>query len=1073
MQTERADVKKLLEKEYGLEKVKNSIPGFFLRNAKFSWIVYTGVVLLGISSLTVIPIELQPEISFPSAIVNVIYPGAAPEYVEELVTTKIEDAVENLDEVDEYTSTAGNGFSSTFIQFEESADATEKVNELKTEIDKIKGDLPDGAEDPNVTEFDVTGEPILIVNVLGENYSQKELRDIADILKDKISAVAGISKVTVSGGHERAFNIVVDLRKLEHFGLNMSDLASALSLNNMNLPIGNLDIGEFYYAVTQEGEYENMADILTSPITLRSGQIIQVRDVAKVEDSVEETYGASYFGRPQAGILESVSLSIYKKSGGNIIEAANGAKDLIEEASQNGTIPADIETTVSLDYSKFISDDISNLSQSGLMTLVVVFLVLLFVGYKEAIISAISVPISFLATFAVLNVMGYTLNNITLFSLILALGLLVDTSIVVVEGCHHYVTKGYSGYKAALLALRDYKASVISGTLTTVAAFAPMMFMKGIVGQFIRVVPLTVSLVLISALFIALTFNTLLASKILKPSPEKKRKERSKCGMYCLYKKFLEQALLKKSLRWSFLAGIIGLFIISLFVIAPRMQVEFFPQSDLDFFSISIEAPQDVSLEITLEAAQKVEEILLEIPDIESFTMNVGAASFGSTHTASSFVTLKEERELTQNEIAEIVKGKVQEITGVKVVVEQANMGPPVARPINIRLLGNDFLQLEQVSRQIVEEIKDIPGVSDPDTDVRYGAGEFTIRVDKEKAIKKGLAAIQVAQNLRYALHGSEATTIRREGEEISLILKAQDDQVETVSDIKKIAIINPMGEKVRVRDIAEVQFDASVSELNHRDGRKIVETYSYVTGQNEQGKDFTAAEVLSAIQEQLETICLPSELQDRNIQNWQQQADNYKRENKLGQYCVNEEITVEFGGEEEMSAESFDSLGQAVIIGIILIIAILVFQFNSYIQPAIVMTAIPLGLIGVFPGLWLLGINLSFPSFIGIASLSGIAVNDAIILVSKMNQNRQEGKPLMESIVNAGIARWKPILITTTTTAIGLFPLVFVDIFYAAISWAIIFGIYTATLLSMFVIPMLYYMTLPRKIKKTLVISV
>jgi len=1063
--------------ELNLKKIENSIPGFFLRHSKFSWMLFLMAFLMGIMSVFSIRVEFQPSIKFPMIIITTPYMGASPEDVESLVTEEIEDAIANIDDVKQYTSTSTQGMSMVRVEFFDGVDVVEKINEVKTELDKIKTDLPEDGDSFTVFDMDVNDKPIITLNVLGDSkYTQRDLYIFGETVQKSLEDLKEVSKVEIYGGQERAFEIKIDPQKLDIHKINISQVVSALKNYNINIPIGSLKIKDYYYSIRQEGKFNTISDIANIPIVQSPNRpAILIKDVASVIDGGKDMYSISKLGRKDEGIQTAITLAVYKKEGQSILTFSDNVLEKIENVEG---LPSDVETFIVQNLSEYTREDLENLSNSGLMTLIVIFIVLLSVGFKEAIITTLSVPLSFAITFIVLNALGYSLNNVTLFSLILSLGLLVDTAIVVVEGCHEYVTKGYSGYKSALLSLKDFKSSLLAGTFTTVSAFFPMFFMGGKVGQFISIIPLTVTIVLITSLCVALTFNTLLASNILKPNKKKKVR---KSIVVLIYKVFMKKILKNKSTRWIVFTFSLLAICISIFVVKPQLQTSFFPQEDEDYFSIKIEGPSNIELDYMIEATEKVEDILLKNEFVESFSVDIGGSSSGNTHNSFftvSMITDRKDLNGKQVHIIDVVNMMDKDlsgITGVKINVEKPNMGPPVSHPISFYLIGNDFEELELNAKELVRKIENIEGVHNPDTDIRYGAGEFTFNIDREEALKKGFLPVQIAQDLRTIINGNIATTVRVDGQEVDVVVKVEDDEINSISDLENIVLTSKTGVKFKVRDIAEVHLGTSLTGISHRDGKKVVEVYSFIKGKNERGESLTSDAILKNIMKVISVECLPKELREKPtnkalVSDFEDRILDYRFENHLNEICISDSIEVQFGGDKDEMSESMGSLLNAVIFGLMGILAILVLQFNSFRQPLIVLYTIPLSLIGVFPGLLLVGVTLSIPTWIGVAALTGIVVNDAIILVTRINQKISSCKgSIVDCLVSASVSRWKPIMITTITTAVGIFPLVFIGEFYACLGWAIIFGLLAASVLTVVVIPVLYVMSMPKKYKERL----
>jgi len=751
--------------------------------------------------------------------------------------------------------------------------------------------------------------------------------------------------------------------------------------------------------------------------------------------------------------LPSVTLSIKKAMGGNIIELVDKVNQTIKEA--RGTyLPESIEVEVLLDLAKFIRDDIRNLSVSGLQTVFIILILLyIFIGGREAIIASLAVPFSFLITFIFLSFGGYTLNFLSLFSLILALGILIDTAVVIIERMNVYIrTDKKKPQEAALLTVKEFQWPLIVGTLTTVFAFVPMLLMSGIMGQYMRFIPITVTIVLLSSLFVGLGLIPALAARRLNVHfITSWIGKRNLFGFFdsfrhrfCVnvfdsltekYKGVLSRLLTDKKRQRRFVVSVILLFFLSLALpITGLLKMNMFPNEDVEYFFIQVKKPIGTQLEETLSITDQIEESLLLDENIKSYTVSVGQPLFfggRGDNVAEIMIILrdKEEREIRSPDLADNFQKLFDETIDAEVSVMQMGSGPPSASPVDIGIRGGNLKELETLTLELKEILKDVPGTTNVKTTIDESKGEFVIELDRAKAQLFGISTVQLAQVLRNAVQGTEATVIRTQGEEIDVIVKyaldplidGEKTNVATINTLESLTIATPQG-GVPLGTFTNVSLKASRPTIRHEDGQRSFR----LTGYTE--PDVTPLEIISAFQREVETLNIP------------------------------QDVELAYGGEQEDLEQSYNDLFRAMILAVFLIAGILILQFRSYRQPLFILTTIPLSFIGVFPGLILIGSPLTLPAIIGIVALAGIVVNNGIILVDMINRNRINRMNRSEAIVNACIVRIRPIVLTTITTIVGILPITFSSELWSSLGFAIIFGLMISAGLTLFVVPFLYF---------------
>ena len=1029
------------------------ISGFFLKHTKFTYVLMFGILLLGLMAIITIPKESEPEVKIPIAVVNAIYPGASAEDVERLVTDKIEDKILGLSGLDIVNSTSREAVSSVVVEFGADEDLDDSIRKLRDKVDDAKSDLPDEVNNVKVVEISMSNKPVMYLTLSGP-YSIHQLKQYGEELADNIKKISKVSEVVVVGGQDREINILVDKKKLDLYKISLSQVVSAISLADANLPVGAIQTDNFKYNIRFKADITEPEEIERLPITNLGNSLILVKDIATVINGYEEKKSISELSINGEKAQTSVSLQVSKETGGNII---NMSKE-IREVGANLTkeFPEGVEIDYTIDMATYIKRDLLNLSKNGLTTVLIVFIILLlFLGWKEAIVASLGIPLTFLFTFFAISSIGYTLNFMTLFGLILSLGILVDTTIVMTEGIHQNVKKGIPVIQAALRTLVEYRLPLISGTLTTVSAFVPLLFMSGIMGEYIRSIPITVSIVLLSSLAVALFIIPTVAALVFKQSDKNKdyaigglhpkadlRKNKrifslekyiNKLNLW--YQQTLKVVLDSRKYQRIFMITIFVLLLGSISLIPLGiLKIAMFEEVDQETFTIDVTMPIGTPLQETMRMAEKVKTVLYTKDVIKSFTLSVGGSETSSSHNASFVVTLPDsktrEEEITSLElITELREELKSNIEKENIRVSQEGAGPPSASPVAVNFKGPDLAILESLANDMKQFLATVPGTAEVDTSVDEVGTEFVFKLDKEKASRYGLSAMQIAQELRTAVYGTTATTIKYEGNDIDVNVvlnlnnqskKIEDNKIVSIEEIKSFLIPTRSG-NLPLSSLVDISLASSQSSIKHEDGDRIISA----TGQLQTGAQ--TADIFASAKEYLNTMNIPQ---------------GY-------------EVTV--GGEDEDIQESFADLFKALFIGLLLIAAILILQFNSFRQPMFILLTLPFAFIGVFPGLAALNLAVSFPAFFGIVALAGIVVNNAIILIDKINSNRREGLVKKQAILDAAPSRLQPIILTTITTIAGILPLALSEPIWGGLGFSLIFGLLASTILTLYMIPIVY----------------
>ena len=1012
--------------------------GFFVRNYRFTYLIMLTVLALGFYSMMIMPREAEPEIKVPFAMVTTVYPGANPVDVEELVTNEIEDKIKDLDNLNRFTSGSRLGVSSVFVEFEAEADIDDSMMKLREKVDLAKPNLPGEANDPMVMQANITDFPIVTYSLVGD-YIDVELKEYAEILRDEFLDIKNVSKVNIIGALIREYQVLVDQARLANYGIGLGQVVGAIRSANVNMPAGNIEVDSLKYNVSLRAKIKNVSDLESIVITTFNDAPVYLTDVAKIDDGFRDQETLSRIGIGDGEAQNTISLQVYKKTGGNILNIVSDTQGAIDELLKDQILPRDLEVVKTNDNAQHIRKNLSTLGMSGLQTMTFIVLILLVViGLSASIITSLSVPIAFLMAFIFLLINDMTLNGMVLFSLVLSLGLMVDNSIVIIEGINEYTKKyGKSVYEASILSIWNYKWPIIAGTMTTVSAFLPMLLVSGIMGQYLSIMPITLAATLMSSLFVALVIIPTLSHRFIK---------KVSVGGSCLsceklvekfkirYEVFLRSLLFSKVKRRLFILICWVFFFVAVWVPASGMiQIQMFPKVDMDYFVVNVELRAGSILEDTQKVVQQVEDEIRLIPELENFVTNLGtSASIGmtgddfaqdATHLATITVNLVDmkERDLKSYEISEMFRDDIKYISGGRISVEELSAGPPQGAPIEVRIMGDDREGLSFMSANVKKTLENIDGVVNVKDSLRDAPGEFVYTFDKTKLSYYGLDVARVSSEVRAALYGAKAGELQLDGDSVEIQVKYENDHFYSLDQIDKLVVGSFHGESVLFSQVARLDLKPALLSISHQDGDGLVR----VSASLEDGTDL--AKVLSEFDDDMKAYVMPSG------------------------------VRLEIGGEVEDIDKSFRETFLSMIVAVILIAIILVLIFNSFVQPFIIIFSLPLAIIGVVAGVLIMQMPFSFTSFIGIVALSGIVVNDAIVLIDRINKNVKSGVVILESVVEAGLARMQPIFLTSITTIAGIIPLIWADEMWRGFSVAVIFGLAFSTILTLVVIPVMY----------------
>ena len=1094
------------------------------------------ILLFGLQSYNNMPKEQFPEVSFPEIYINTPYFGNSAADIENLISRPIEKELKSITGIKEVSSTSMQDFSVIVAEFEASMEMEDALRKVKDAVDKAKSELPtDMDQDPQVLEINLSEIPIMTVNVSGP-FTMDELRDYADFLKDQFENVSEVSKVDMKGELEREMKIDVDMNKMQSLQVTFQDIESAVNYENMNMSAGEIVNNDFRRAVRILGELNSERDLQNIIVKSENQRPIYLKDIAEVDYGYKER--TSY---ARADGFPVVSLDVIKRKGQNLLDCADNIKVAIEEARP--MLPENLTIQTFNDQSIGTRTEVENLENSIISGVILVTLVLLFfLGLRNASFVGLAIPLSMLTGILWLHMSGTTMNIVVLFSLILALGLLVDNAIVVVENIYRYMQDGYDGVTAAKLGTSEVAMPIIASTATTLAAFLPLAFWPGLMGEFMYYMPLTLIIVLTSSLFVALVINPVFTSRLMKVDEKiEDEKERSRkrrniligaavmigigilghisgtewlrnlMGLAALvslinyfvmrplafkfqnnvipvlentYDRFIKVALHKKMPITIFFGSFALLFGAIALMTAKAPEVVYFPSAPPLYINGFVELPMGKDIEATNNLVKELEsKIAKEFEKYGEVTEAMltqigentadpnGPPELGVTpHKARltvSFVPAQDRNGIDTWDILDDMRQLVKGYPGVKIVVDKNQDGPPTGKPINLEIRGEDMDKLALLSEQVISYInaKNIPGIEELVADVKLGKPELLIHLDREAARRFETSTAQIASTIRTAIYGKEVSKFKDGEDEHPITLRLSEDYRNDISDIlnQKVTFRNPANGRivqVPISAVASIEYSSSYSSIKRKDLNRMITIYSNVL------EGYNANNIVEELKGVMQEFPLPPG------------------------------FTYEFTGEQQQQAEDMGFLSTAFLVALFCIFIIIVTQFNSIISPFIIILSVVFSTIGVFLGYAFSGMDLVvIGTGVGIISLAGVVVNNAIVLIDYINLliNRkieEKGVSKMSdltieevkhAIIEGGATRLRPVLLTAITTVLGLVPLavgfnfnfftliseldphIFMGgdsaAFWAPIAWTIIYGLIFATFLTLIVVPVMYWL--------------
>ena len=1028
---------------------------FAIDHAVSVYVLIFAIFVGGFFAYSQMPREAAPDIAIPVVIVSTPYFGVSPADIETLITQPMEREFQGLRDLDEMTSTSAESVSLITLEFDPDVDIEDALQRVRSDIDRVQPDLPADADDPEIIEINASDWPILVANISGD-MDPYRLQQLAEEMEEDIEALGGVLEANISGDIQREIEVQVDPEALYHHGVSVNEVIGAIQSENVNLPGGSIDIGALSYIVRVAGEFDTIDPMRHILVTEIDGDPIYLRDLATVTDTFEDretysrltTFHENADGEVVPVTRPNISLAIVKRAGDNIIGVADEVKEII--ADYEARTDGNVEINIINDMSEGIENTVHDLENNLITGMILVFLVLfLFMGgVRNALFVAISVPLSMLLSILVLSFMGITLNMVVLFALLLALGMLVDNAVVVVENIYRFASTGMPVDEAALKGTTEVGWAIIAATFTTVGAFFPMLFWPGIMGEFMGYLPLTVVITLLSSLFVALVINPTLCATLMKvdEDAELNDEEVPDIWIYRIY---------RQHLGWAIDHRIIVTFLTIAVLVGTFMAygklnhgVEFFPVTTPEQFNIELTLPDGTNLDETNRILDQMQPPLSTEADlIRAWITDAGTQGGGQVggggnaeHYGQITVDLEAIEDQVSNPFAfmDFLRGEYAAIPDAEVVIEAQDMGPPTGDPVSIEVAGDELETLASISEEIRSRIRAIPGIMDLADDLELTRPELHVDIDRQRAAMAGLSTESVAQTVRTAIAGTEASVFREDDDEYDIVVRLTEDSRDTPEAIERLTIVNEDGAHIPLAEVATVEVRGGSGSIRRKDRERVVTVSANVA------EGYLPPVLLEEVQAELDDLELPPGYELR------------------------------YAGEQEDMEDAADFLVRALLAAIFLIALILVTEFNSIVQPFLILISVTLSLIGVLWSLILTGLPFGvIMTGIGIISLAGVVVNNSIVLIDYINQLRDRGYDRREALIRGGQVRFRPVVLTAVTTMLGLMPIVagisldFVNgqvVFggqsvemWGPMANAVVFGLLVATILTLIVVPVMY----------------
>ena len=1054
------------------EGISGKIAHFFI-HSKLTVLLMVVLMIIGVYSSFLIPREEEPQINVPMADVMVGYPGASSAEVESRVIKPLEKIIGNIKGVEHIHSMAMNGQGMIIVQFYVGQDIERSYVKLYDELMKHEHEFPQGVYKPIVKTRSIDDVPMLGLTLWSEKYNDFELRQIAEELTSEIEKVKDVAITKEIGGRNREVKVILDKDKMAETGVDPLGIMQMIQANNGSSQSGALVQGDQEYLVTTGQFLQTAEDIEELVVGVYQNRPVYLKQVATVEDgpSTPRSYVSFGYGKANEKVkgnpsaYPAVTISVAKVKGADAMKISDKIITKVE-ALKKTIVPNEVHVEVTRNYGETASHKVGELLMHlGIAIIAVTVLVMLAMGWRGGLVVFLSVPLTFALTLFSYYLLGYTLNRITLFALVFVVGIVVDDSIIIAENMHrHFKMKRLPFKQAAIFAINEVGNPTILATFTVIAAILPMAFVSGMMGPYMSPMPIGASIAMLLSLFVALTITPYLGYYFLQEKEENEQKAEEgieSSWIYKVYNKF-ERPFLESSKKRRWMLGITMLLLLGSIVMffTKSVAVKMLPFDNKNEFQVVIDMPEGTTLERTAGVTQEIAQYLSSVPEVVNYQNYIGTSApitfnglvrhydmRGGSNMADIQVNLmaKEDRDQQSHEIAKRIRPEIQKIAkhyGANVKVIEVPPGPPVLSTLVAEIYGPDYNEQIKVANQVKTILNQTPDIVDVDWMVEEPQTEYHLEVDKEKAMLNGIAPQQIVGNLTYLLKEYPVSNLYDETshDNVGIVLSLEDKDKSSLEDIGAVKIKGSHGNVVPVSDLIQIKKDTLQNTIFRKDQKRVVYVTADMAGELE-----SPVYAILGMNKKLQKIKLP---------NGYSVSDLY-----MGQPEDEQNFTVKWDGEWQITLEVFRDLGAAFLVVIIIIYMLIVGWFQNFKTPIVMMLAIPLSLVGIVLGHWLLGAFFTATSFIGMIALAGVMVRNSVLLIDFIEIRLKEGIPLKQAIIDAGAVRTTPILLTTGAVVIGASIILF-DPIFQGLAISLVAGAIVSTLLTLIVVPLIYYIT-------------
>ncbi|MBP7166224.1 MAG: efflux RND transporter permease subunit [Bacteroidia bacterium] len=1008
------------------------ISDYAVKNYQFTLIIFLMVAVLGISTIMTMPRSEDPDIHAPQFPVVVVYPGTSPKDMEEMVVDKLEQRIFGLEDIKRIKTTISDGLAVLFVEYKYSSDVDEKYQELVREVNAARDELPKEIAAIEVRKVQPSDVNVIQLALVSENASMMRLKVEAERLQEQLEKLPSLKSVKIFGLPEQVVRVDLQLEKMAQLKIPADQVLGAVQSEVANIPGGSLSEGARSFNIKTSGNYRDISEVENTIVASANGRNVLLKDVAKVYKDFDTNKHITRLNGHRC-----VTVTAAQKAGENIAKTQETYLPVLDAFKKS--LPASIDMQFHFDQAENVNKRLSGLSFDFIIAILLVAITLLPLGMRAATVVMISIPLSLAIGIVLLNLMGYNLNQLSIVGLVVALGLLVDDSIVVVENIERWLRDGHSRLEATLKATQQIGLAVVGCTATLIIAFLPLVFMPEAAGDFIRSLPMAVITSVIASMLVSLTIVPFLSSRLLKEHVGHPDGNIFMRGLKKIisgsYSRLLDRALQRPGLTIVATLLIFG----GSLALFPVVGFSLFPASEKPQFMVDVIAPLQSNLEYTDKVSKEIEQELRKIPEVEYVAANIGHGNPRVYYNiipenersdyAQLFVQLDEHTSPARKlAIIEDLRKRWTPYPGAKVEVKNFEQGPPVVAPVEVRLYGDNLDTLSSLARKVEEQLKKTEGAIYVTNPMRHRKTDIRVDINKEKAIQSGVPSLNIDRTVRLAVAGIEAGSFTDDnGDDYTILVTRPREKTPGLDVFDNLYVNGYNGNAIPLRQIADLKFESSPLNINHFNKTRTVSVSANVK------KGFLNDEVIRAVVKEMDAMKLPA-----------------------GYY-------YNMGGEVESRQESFGGFATIIIVTIFLFVAVLILEFRTFKSTLIVLSVIPLGIVGAVIALWLTGNSLSFVATIGIIALAGIEVKNTILLVDFTNQLREQGRSLDEAIREAGEVRFLPIVLTSMTAIGGLFPIaISTNPLISPLAIVMIGGLISSTILSRVVTPVIYKLIPP-----------